>query len=107
MSVGWGGAMGPAQFIPSTWLLYESKIANATGHRPPNPWNPEDAFMASAIYLGELGANTLSGERTAAAKYFAGSNWKGSLGRTYANQVLERVATYQDQLNFIQGVANR
>ncbi|MEK7576822.1 MAG: lytic murein transglycosylase [Patescibacteria group bacterium] len=103
MSVGYGGAMGPAQFIPSTWLMYESKIAAATGHKPPNPWSPEDAFMASAIYLGEIGANTVAGERMAAAKYFAGSNWQGSLGRTYANQVLAKVELYQDQIDIISG----
>lgn len=107
MSVGWGGAMGPAQFIPSTWLAYESKIAAATGHNPPNPWNAEDAFMASSIYLGEIGANTVAGERMAAAKYFAGSNWQGSLGRTYSSQVMAKVDTYQDQIDIIQGVAMR
>ena len=107
MSVGWGGAMGPAQFIPSTWELYEGKIARATGHNPPNPWNPEDAIMASAIYLGELGANTRAGERTAAAKYFAGGNWNSSLGRTYANQVLNKVETYQGQIDLIRSVSSR
>jgi len=107
MSVGWGGAMGPAQFIPSTWVLYESKISALTGHATPNPWNPEDAFMASAIYLGELGADFVSGERTAAAKYFAGGSWNSSLGRTYANQVLAKVETYQNQLDLIKSVATR
>lgn len=107
MSVGYGGAMGPAQFIPSTWELYEDKIAAKTGHNPPNPWNPEDAFMASAIYLSELGADAKDGERTAAAKYFAGGNWKSSLGRTYANQVLTKVETYQGQIDIIRGVATR
>jgi len=107
MSVGWGGAMGPAQFIPSTWVLYEAKITAKNGHNPPNPWDPEDAFMASAIYLGELGANTRAGEFTAAAKYFAGGNWRGALGRSYANQVLAKVENYQEQLDIIQGIAIR
>ncbi len=107
MSVGWGGAMGPAQFIPSTWELYAPKVAVATGHNPPNPWTPEDAFMASAIYLGELGANTRAGEHTAAAKYFAGGNWRSSLGRAYGNQVLAKVEKYQGQIDLIQGIAVR
>ncbi|MBI2053017.1 MAG: lytic murein transglycosylase [Candidatus Ryanbacteria bacterium] len=106
MSVGWGGAMGPAQFIPSTWRLFENRIAEATGHTPPNPWNPEDAFMASALYLADLGATGEAGERTAAAKYFAGSAWKGSLGRTYATQVLDKVATYQEQLAILGNTAS-
>lgn len=74
---GYGGAMGPAQFIPSTWKLFESKLNNALG-RLPNPWNPEDAFLASAMYLGELGADsgTYSSEMRAACKYYGtgGSN---------------------------------
>ncbi|MSR76585.1 MAG: hypothetical protein EXS68_03260 [Candidatus Ryanbacteria bacterium] len=107
MSVGWGGAMGPAQFIPSTWEIYAPKVAAATGHNPPNPWTPEDAFMASAIYLGELGANARAGEHTAAAKYFAGGNWRSSLGRAYGNQVLVKVEKYQSQIDLIRGIVVR
>jgi len=107
LSVGYGGAMGPAQFIPSTWILYEEKIANATGHNPPNPWNPEDAFMASAIYLSELGASTRAREREAAARYFAGGNWQGRLGQTYASQVLTKVERYQQQIDIIKSVARQ
>ncbi|MDA1334552.1 MAG: lytic murein transglycosylase [bacterium] len=101
LSVGWGGAMGPAQFIPSTWILYVDRIGRATGHVPPNPWEPEDAFMASSLFLSDLGADKRDGEFEAAARYFAGGNWNGSLGRTYANQVLSKVETYQRQIDII------
>ena len=48
---GYGGAMGPSQFIPSTWELYKDKIANALGiSGMPNPWEPRHAFMASAVF---------------------------------------------------------
>ena len=83
--VGWGGAMGPAQFIPSTWKLFESRLKAALGHDS-NPWSPEDAFMASSMYLTDLGAygDTASAQSKAACKYY------GSGGSTcsYSKSVL-------------------
>ncbi len=101
--VGWGGAMGPAQFIPSTWVLFEDRISVITGNKPPNPWDPKDAFVASGLLLKDNGADL--DERKAAAKYFAGSNWNSYLGRSYASQVLAKVATYQDQLDILKKFA--
>ncbi len=69
---GWGGAMGPAQFIPSTWVLYQDKIRAVTGTTP-DPWNIKDAFLASGIYLKELGGS--KNEFRAAMHYFSGSTW--------------------------------
>ncbi|MEK7147556.1 MAG: hypothetical protein AAB806_01605, partial [Patescibacteria group bacterium] len=81
---GYGGAMGPAQFIPSTWVLYEDRIANATGHNPPNPWEPEDAFMATGLLMADNGADkqTYAAERLAALRYLAG--WKNATKSAYA-----------------------
>jgi len=102
---GWGGAMGPAQFIPSTWAAYENRIAKATGNNPPSPWNPKDAFAASALYLSDLGARegTYTAERRAALKYYAGSNWSNPKNAFYGNQVMELVATYEQQIKILQG----
>ena len=36
-SGGYGGAMGPAQFIPSTWNLIKARIANALGKTIADP----------------------------------------------------------------------
>lgn len=87
-SIGYGGAMGPAQFIPSTWEQFIPKIQSATGSNPPSPWNPRDAFFASGIYLSELGAGagTRSAEIEAAGRYFAGGNWRQN-GMYYARNV--------------------
>ena len=90
-SVGWGGAMGPAQFIASTWMLFKDRIARALNIDTPNPWNPEDAFMASSIYLGDLGAisGSYTGEQNAACKYYSGKSCKSSsLIRSYGNSVM-------------------
>ncbi|MFA5736984.1 MAG: lytic murein transglycosylase [Candidatus Paceibacterota bacterium] len=101
---GWGGAMGPAQFIPSTWAAYEARIAKATGNNPPNPWNPKDAFAASATYLSDLGAGagTYTAERTAALKYYAGGNWANPKNAFYGDQVMKLVSTYEQQIKILQ-----
>ncbi|MGM0482805.1 MAG: hypothetical protein ACQEP6_03010 [Patescibacteria group bacterium] len=71
---GWGGAMGPAQFIPTTWGNMENRVANAVGTSVADPWNPEHAFMASAMYLADLGAagGGYTAERNAACRYYSG-----------------------------------
>jgi membrane-bound lytic murein transglycosylase B len=87
LSYGYGGAMGPAQFIPSTWILdgFNQRIRNALGiSTMPNPWNPLDAFMASGIYLADLGADSSSytHQRTAACKYYSGTTcYNATTGR--------------------------
>lgn len=97
---GYGGAMGPAQFIPSTWQIYKTRIAEALGKSRPNPWEPKDAFFASAFYLKDLGADgrTYTSERQAALKYYAGSNWNKSKNAFYGNQVAERAQSIQENM---------
>ncbi len=74
---GWGGAMGPAQIMPTTWLKYKEEVARLTGNKTPNPWDTRDAFLASAIILRNYGAvGDSDNEYEAANRYFAGSNWK-------------------------------
>lgn len=104
-SYGYGGAMGPAQFIPSTWVLFEDRIAKMTGNSPPNPWEPYDAFMASAILLKDNGATKggYSAERLAALRYFAG--WRNANKSAYAfygNDVMELATKYQKQIDVLQ-----
>lgn len=111
-SYGYGGAMGPAQFIPSTWILYEDRIASFTGHNPPNPWSPDDAFTASAILLMDNGAANSSTtctltndpEKCAALRYFAG--WKNANNPRYlfyGNDVMEFTEKYQHQIDILNG----
>lgn len=72
---GWGGAMGPSQFIPSTWMSVRDEVADLLNKPLADPWNPRDAFMATALYLKKLGANaqTYTAERNAACRYYSGS----------------------------------
>ncbi|MFA6459390.1 MAG: lytic murein transglycosylase [Candidatus Paceibacterota bacterium] len=102
LDIGWGGAMGPAQFIASTWVLFEDRIAAAVGiSGTPDPWNPSHAFMASAIYLGDLGAGskTYSAERNAACKYYSGRACGLVTGNTsYGNSVMSLADKIQREM---------
>jgi len=102
-SYGWGGAMGPAQFLPSVWLSYRDRVAELTGHNPPDPWDIEDAFVAASVKLTQAGAaaQNYNAEWKSAQIYFAGSRWNNPTYYFYGDQVMEMAAVIQDQLNII------
>ncbi len=94
--IGWGGAMGPAQFIPSTWMGYEERIRAATG-QVADPWDIRDAFVAAALKLRGDGADgTDKGDWSAAMRYFSGST--DPRFRFYGDQVMERAAQYEKDI---------
>lgn len=106
-STGYGGAMGPAQFIPSTWASYQNRIAKLAGHMnsPANPWNNLDAFTAIALYMTDLGAaaQTPSAERTAALKYFAGSYYRNPRFAPYGDNVMRFASEFQSEIDILSG----
>jgi hypothetical protein len=93
---GFGSAMGPAQFIPSTWMIFENRIEKALGVKQADPWRAKDAFTASGMYLGDLGASagTYSSEVAAACKYYG----SGGATCTYGTQVMAKVANIQETM---------
>ncbi len=95
---GYGGAMGPAQFIPSTWKIFQKRLENALGHFA-SPWAPKDAFMASAMYLTDLGAvgPSVSAQSKAACKYYG----SGGATCTYSKSVQKLKATIQDNIDLL------
>jgi peptidoglycan hydrolase CwlO-like protein len=102
---GYGGAMGPAQFIPSTWMILKARIAKALGISNPDPWFARDAFMASAMYLADLGANKggYTAERNAACKYYSGRSCGLVTGNTsYGNSVMTKTAKIQSNIDLLQ-----
>lgn len=97
--IGWGGAMGPAQFIPSTWVGYVDKVSAITGS-PANPWDIKDAFVAAAIKLTAGGADgTYQGDWNAAMRYFSGGT--NSAYSFYGDEVMATTAKYQADLSTI------
>lgn len=107
--VGWGGAMGPSQFIPSTWAIYGGMVNSGGtwkydsgsdairrltgGSGPSSPFRNQDAFMATALLMRDNGAvaGNYSAEWTAAIRYFAG--WAGAsnpINHPYGDNVMAR-----------------
>ncbi|MDB5266138.1 MAG: hypothetical protein JWM39_851 [Parcubacteria group bacterium] len=111
---GWGGAMGPSQFIPSTWACYagyintttgscgkgtdgtyagpwtydasKDRLAKDAGHpsTPSNPYNNLDAFTATALLLADNGASA----KTPAAERLSAlryyAGWGGATNPAYS-----------------------
>ena len=97
---GWGGAMGPAQFIPSTWIKYKDRVKQITGSA--DPWNIKDAFVAAALYLADYGATkrTYEAEWKAAMIYFSGTtNPRYSF---YGNSVMAIASRYEEDIKILE-----
>jgi peptidoglycan hydrolase CwlO-like protein len=108
-SRGYGGAMGPSQFIPSTWELYAPRLESALGiPTAPDPWNAAHAIMATALYLQDLGAagGTYTAERNAACKYYSGRSCdtRRPINYTYGDRVVSKADSFQSNIDFLKGV---
>jgi len=117
--IGWGGAMGPSQFIPSTWAMYGGIVSTGGGWEysqasdairringgtgPANPFNNQDAFLATALLLRDNGATgTYASDRLAALRYYAG--WGGASNPAnafYGDQVMNRKAKFIGQIQVL------
>jgi len=100
--VGWGGAMGPSQFIPSTWVLYDDKISAITGVSA-DPWNIKDAFLATGIYLKDLGAG--QSEFNAVMRYFSGNTWS-KWEEFYGRSVMSIASQYESDIKDLESNLN-
>lgn len=117
--IGWGGAMGPLQFIPSTWAIYGGIVSVGNGwvyqkssdairrltggSAAANPFKKQDAFMASALLLRDNGATgTAYTDKLAALRYYAG--WGGATraeNQFYGDQVMERKARMEENIRIL------
>jgi membrane-bound lytic murein transglycosylase B len=109
---GWGGAMGPSQFIPSTWEMYDDKVAAALGKSSANPWIARDAIMATAMLMKANGAvGGEANERTAACRYYSGRACDGKTppNSFYGNSVMNITRAIQTDIDYLiqYGVSRR
>lgn len=87
----YGGAIGPAQFMPKTWwdvgaqIGYKSRVAAVINSVTPSPFENRDSFVGTALYLKDAQdrcqtAFTKQSDiwACAAAKYYGGMALKGS-----------------------------
>ncbi len=94
---GYGGAMGYTQFIPGTWALVEKRVESYLGVANADPWNPEHAVMATAVFMQDKGAsgspsNNYSTYYNAACRYYGACS-------TYATSVMNKTANIQTLIN--------
>lgn len=92
---------GPWQYRADKDIIREK----AGNHRPSNPWNPRDAFFASATYLQKLGA--ARDECNAAASYYAGPGWRSGRYRqhalNYCRAVESNARIFQRNIDYLDG----
>jgi hypothetical protein len=81
------GALGPMQFLPSTWQTWGITAFGQTG--PPNVLNPYDAVPSAARYLCAAGAGTPAGLAQAIFAYNHAA-W-------YVSEVLALATEYAEQ----------
>lgn len=107
----YGGAMGPAQFMPNTWLGYRRSVERVLSISPASPFRNQDAFIASGLYLSEAirrCKTVFSSEydiwRCAGAKYYAGLNITTDTTLTrhmngYGLRVAKRAQQFQEDID--------
>ena len=120
--IGWGGAMGPSQFIPSTWAIYGGIVSNGNGWAynqssdairrltggsiASSPFRNQDAFMATALLMRDNGAvsGNYNSEWTAAIRYFSG--WAGAsnpINHPYGDNVMSRKSRLEGEIKILTG----
>ncbi len=87
----YGGAIGPAQFMPKTWwdinaeVGYKARVGAVIGSSIPSPFENKDSFVGTALYLKDaqtICKNAFSKQwdmwACSASKYYGGLALKGS-----------------------------
>jgi hypothetical protein len=106
----YGGAMGPAQFMPETWKFIANRVANILNISYPSPFNNLDAFTAAGVLLKDnqnrcITAFTKKNDIWAcsASKYYGGLYLKGTrltnyMYYGYGASVLKRALQFEKDI---------
>jgi len=106
----YGGAMGPAQFMPVTWDGISDRVSNIIDIAYPSPFENLAAFTASAVLLkdNQDRCKTAFTKRNdiwscAAAKYYGGLSLSGSrltssMRYGYGSSVLSRALQFEKDI---------
>jgi len=106
----YGGAMGPAQFMPLTWDGITQRVSNLIGVVYPSPFENLAAFTASAVLLkdNQTRCKTAFTKRNdiwscSAAKYYGGLSLSGSklsssMRYGYGSSVLSRALQFEKDI---------
>lgn len=102
---GWGGAMGPGQSLPRTWLATETDVAVLTLEKFVSPFNLKHGIYGIALRL--VGAGIVSGngefaEKRAVMRYLAGTRWDEKQYEWYWKQVKKEALELVSELIEIQ-----
>jgi membrane-bound lytic murein transglycosylase B len=84
----WDRAVGPMQFIPSTWR-YAGRDGNGDGKA--DPFNIDDAALSAALYLCAHGRDLTTGAG------WTGAVYSYNQSDSYINQVRGQAGTYAEQ----------
>ncbi len=104
------GALGPAQFLPSTFRQYGVDDGSDGKTDAPDIWNPADAIASAANYLKALGAGNTSTLRSALCRYNTGgpgsSAYQPCMDGTqlpfdYADRVMSYARQYRGALTAV------
>ena len=106
----YGGAMGPAQFMPVTWAGITQRVSDLIGVIYPSPFENLAAFTASAVLLkdNQTRCKTAFSKRNdiwscSAAKYYGGLSLAGtklstSMRYGYGSSVLARALQFEKDI---------
>ena len=100
---GYGGAMGYTQFIPSTWKRVEGRVREILGapYGVADPWNPQHAMVATALYIRDLGAHGKLSKSTYSSYVRAACRYYGVCG-FYNNSVMNKALKIQKLIDTLE-----